>query len=153
MSGNNGLRSGVIIPWWGAIIAIVVCSVPGFVGGLAWQNTKLESLENRFVAAAGRFDQLVRDFNAETARERDQDQNLERSIADNRRDIANIQGSLPLKLPTITQLIEADAHAHAQDGRMDEIDRRLRAQADRSVALCAALAKLSAASAKGAGCS
>ena len=143
-------RFNLTVP--GLVIGIVIGSLPGMAAGVIWQNLRLQSLENRFVAGAARFDQLQRDFNTEVARERDQDAGLERQIADARRDIANIQGSLPLKLPTITQLIEADAHAHAQDGRMDEIDRRLRAQADRSVALCAALAKLSAASAKGAGC-
>ena len=147
----NG-KGGVVVPWWAALLAIIVCSVPGFVGGVFWQNVRIWTLEDRFIASAGRFDAHVRAFDAEVIRERDEDQKLERDIADVRRDLALLQGQIPLKLPTVSQLIQQDAHVNAQDGRMDEIDRRLRAQADRSVALCAALAKLSAASAKGAGC-
>lgn len=134
------------------LVAALVGSMPGVAFGIWYQHATIVSLQERFIAATKRYDQHILDFNGEVARERDEDTSLERQIADVRRDVANIQGSLPLKLPTITQLIQQDAHISAQDGRMDEIDRRLRALGERQVALCVALGKLSAASAKGAGC-
>lgn len=148
------MRLNLTVP--GLLIGIILGSLPGMTAGVLWQNFRIASLENRFVAATQRFDVLVRDFNAEVVRERDEDQNLERGIADNRRDLTDIRARLPLQLPTVAELIEQAQHLKAMDGRMDEQGRAIaalsKAAADRAVVFCSALAKLSAASAKGSGC-
>jgi hypothetical protein len=144
MSATNG----IVRPKLSAmslVVGILLGGLPGGVGGLMWHNWQLRSLENRFNVAVTRFDALKLAFEREVERERDEDDRLERGIADAKQALARLEGSLPLKLPAISEFIEQDKHLNVQDGRLDGMDRRL-------AAMCGQLAGISAANAKKAGC-
>jgi len=153
MSSTNG-NGRRWTPW--LLIAVLVGSMPGVAFGIWWQHYTIAQLQDRFIASTQRYDRHILDFNGEVARERDEDTSLERQIADTRRDIAALQASVPARLPAIAEIIGQAKLLDAQNGRMDEIDRRLRAiaqaQNEQHIATCQAIAKLSAASARGAGC-
>lgn len=144
MSASNG-RPLVKTTTTTLIVGLLLGALPGAVAGIMWHNWQLRSLEGRFNIAVTRFDALKGAFEAEVNRERDEDDRLERGIADVRRDLALLQGQIPLRLPTVAEVVQQDRHLNAQDGRLDDVFRKL-------AAMCGQLAGISAASAKKAGC-
>jgi hypothetical protein len=152
MSATNGRQPLVKMTTLTFIAGLLLGAAVFGIAGVMWHNWQLKSLsddmtalEKRFVAYNSRVDELRRAFDAEVSRERDEDDRLERGIADGKQALARLEGSLPLKLPAVHEFIEQDKHLSVQDGRLDDMQRKLSA-------MCGQLAAISAASAKKAGC-